>query len=964
MPTSEHNLKFVVQTAMKNGGSRNEDAYQSKTLAPSSDAEILLALADGTSDAIFSGEWADSLVQAASPEWCRLKDETLTEKIRKIGEAHQARCEKVITDNLFVKNKFATVGSQATFLMAHLEMLEGDSYSVRAIAVGDSCLFKVDVKKQKLVTTFPLRKLTEFEQNPHVIAHRLEDRLHFIRGKWTLAPDEILLLASDAIAKWLWKLLTQGRWDIFVEQVLPALESQEKFAQFVATQREAAEHRLWNDDATLMLCMSQTVYDQYLSQRLATAKLPGKKAQPRTKKLTPSHLVIGLLVALVLGIGWTSVNRSATHKKFQATQEEVGQYFTSQGEWKEYPWRAKWSQWQMLERHLASMPEFCSLKNAHQDREALAKQYAEYLQNLSMIEDRARLKRLEEIRASLVKLLEHESQINVVRLANKLEEQINTIEKKLVVEVKERLTQFHSAKLTWEHLQKLHDCLSSEQQKEYQNLQQYFAHWESLQKQHSEYGELASNLSLSSRIATLEKIKSEVDILKKNEENTAKQIRTIVTQAQSNKIGILENHLKSFVQESLSRLQKLRTELENVKENVSNNSTYQKLDSAIKELQVFQQTVARDKSKKTLEDLTEKSKEINVDEIDAQAQKLIQSVVQQKQQRAEAEQEKKKNSEALATLTKSIESIIKDTDLKTIERRIKQIKQMKNFTMPDIESQLVHDYEELTNKVKDIRQKTKALQTAQDDFWQQIKALQEETQAIGKIGKSLDNETCSRYNSAKQKTELFTCQGKNAQGHLEFEHIKTQMRFVLIHEAGKRAYLIGKYEVTEKVWSKIMGTNSDSELPVSNVSWPMCQKFCEKTGLNFPTGTEWEIACRAQKTTTYYWGDNYDAQQADQHGWVWASFSKGVEPEKQKVGTKTPNAYGVYDMIGNVWEWVADAKGKQRIMRGGSVYAEKKPEETYRFAAEREDNPQKKMEDVGFRCAFPWDLTTGEPVKK
>lgn len=128
-----------------------------------------------------------------------------------------------------------------------------------------------------------------------------------------------------------------------------------------------------------------------------------------------------------------------------------------------------------------------------------------------------------------------------------------------------------------------------------------------------------------------------------------------------------------------------------------------------------------------------------------------------------------------------------------------------------------------------------------------------------------------------------------------------------VHEVKIDSFLIGKYEVTQGVWKTIMknnpsGFNKGNEYPVEMVSWEDSIIFCRKTGLKLPTEAEWEYACRAGTTTLFYWGDDEDEK------FLW--YKKNSMETTQPVGKKKPNGFGLYDMIGNVWEWCYDWYGE------------------------------------------------------
>jgi formylglycine-generating enzyme len=149
-----------------------------------------------------------------------------------------------------------------------------------------------------------------------------------------------------------------------------------------------------------------------------------------------------------------------------------------------------------------------------------------------------------------------------------------------------------------------------------------------------------------------------------------------------------------------------------------------------------------------------------------------------------------------------------------------------------------------------------------------------------------------------------------------------------------RPFMIGRTEVTQGQWKKVMGTEpwkqakryfkEGANYPATFVSWASAKVFCEKlnaleqragglasgTEYGLPTEAQWEYACRAGTTTHFACGDN--ATCLNDHAWWGGLFGDGntqSEPYPHEVATKKPNAWGLYDMHGNAYEWCSDCYG-------------------------------------------------------
>jgi len=234
------------------------------------------------------------------------------------------------------------------------------------------------------------------------------------------------------------------------------------------------------------------------------------------------------------------------------------------------------------------------------------------------------------------------------------------------------------------------------------------------------------------------------------------------------------------------------------------------------------------------------------------------------------------------------------------------------------------------------------------------------------------------------------------------------------HQVTVSSFYMGKYEVTQKEYREIMGTNPSGfigdNLPVEYVSWYDALVFCNKlsvskglspaysiggktnewgtipaqsgtnatwdavtivansNGYRLPTEAQWEYACRAGTTTPFSTGNNITTSQANYNGnWPYNNNARGIYREKTtNVGSFAPNAWGLYDMYGNVYEWCWDrygdyssgaqtdptgaVSGTGRVIRGGSWNSSAKD---VRSADRYFNDPNDRSHALGFRLVRP-----------
>jgi formylglycine-generating enzyme required for sulfatase activity len=192
-------------------------------------------------------------------------------------------------------------------------------------------------------------------------------------------------------------------------------------------------------------------------------------------------------------------------------------------------------------------------------------------------------------------------------------------------------------------------------------------------------------------------------------------------------------------------------------------------------------------------------------------------------------------------------------------------------------------------------------------------------------------------------------------------------------------------EVTVDEWRAVMGRRffarkkGTGDMPVVKVSWHDCKKFIRKLNLMtgdvyaLPTEAQWEYAARAGSTTAYSWGDQIDCTRAmfannskKYSACVSTNRSSNIDPDgPAPVKRYASNAWGLFDMHGNVWEWCEDLyarydpvsavdpceteSGKDRVRRGGSWFG---PGYSTRSANRAFGHPMSRLQNTGFRLVI------------
>ncbi|OHB64074.1 MAG: hypothetical protein A2Y77_12370 [Planctomycetes bacterium RBG_13_62_9] len=200
-----------------------------------------------------------------------------------------------------------------------------------------------------------------------------------------------------------------------------------------------------------------------------------------------------------------------------------------------------------------------------------------------------------------------------------------------------------------------------------------------------------------------------------------------------------------------------------------------------------------------------------------------------------------------------------------------------------------------------------------------------------------------------------------------------------------RGFYMGACEVTQAQWNALMDDNLSTfqgdDLSVESISWDDATEFCRRLSVRegatyrLPTEAEWEYACRAGTTTAYVWGDSFELGQCNAENDVGSSDNRNVATFESRglptdstmtTGRFAANAFGLYDMHGNVWEWCQDwygpytsdgvtdpagtASSEFRVYRGGSWYHSARH---CRSAFRNREAPTTRVDYVGLRVVRP-----------
>jgi len=158
-----------------------------------------------------------------------------------------------------------------------------------------------------------------------------------------------------------------------------------------------------------------------------------------------------------------------------------------------------------------------------------------------------------------------------------------------------------------------------------------------------------------------------------------------------------------------------------------------------------------------------------------------------------------------------------------------------------------------------------------------------------------------------------------------------------------KGFWIGETEVTQAAYERVTGTNPSryrgARRPVDQVGSTDSGQYCAATGMRLPTEAEWEFAARGGSVASRF-------GELERIAW----YEANSDDQTHDVGQKLPNGFGLYDMLGNVWEWVEDAWGREgaKVLKGAAFFNIARD---VRVSNRLWAAPDTRHRDMGFRCA-------------
>ena len=278
---------FHLAWSLPKGGNtaqQNDDAWRVESIPDDPGPRgLLVALADGATEAVYSGQWARHLVQSAQADWPLLGDAELNERLETLRASFSPMVAEEKPLPWYVRDKLRIQGSQAALLLASiLAAGEGTYFAIKAVSVGDCCL--VLLRANGELRAFPIETVADFGVHPALVGTRSDMPLICTRWEDQLNPGDVLLVCTDAVAKWAmqcweahqtdalfgWLIRLLSPTDAVSIQTAPDAANypadvepasriglpNADFSEFVQANRAAKDAlRMRNDDSTLVVCL-------------------------------------------------------------------------------------------------------------------------------------------------------------------------------------------------------------------------------------------------------------------------------------------------------------------------------------------------------------------------------------------------------------------------------------------------------------------------------------------------------------------------------------------------------------------------------------------------------------------------------------------------------------------------------------------------------------------------------------